>query len=298
MPFEAPEISEAEIPAIRQTLRRPRDIPNSMRHDVIMVDRGDDLPQLDLHVYAPRTEADSPRRGLLWIHGGGYIMGSAADEAGRVAHWVRAGYLVLAPEYRLAPEHPFPAGLHDCQDALNEALRRADDLGIEPDRLIVAGGSAGGGLAAALALRCRDQGIDAIGHLVLIAPMVDDTTVPPADERLAVWGGAANRLGWHCYLRDVEHADLPTSYAAVAHETDFSGLPPTTITVGTADLFCIESIELASRLISNGVPVDLRVYPGLPHGFDSLVPDSSPTRVLQRDVFESLDRAAIFRHMQ
>jgi len=295
LPFEAAEISKDEIPAIRQAMRRPAGIPAHMRHHVLVVDRGPQVPALDLHVYAPRLPADQARPGLLWIHGGGYIVGSAKDEARRVAHWVRAGYVVVAPDYRLAPEHPFPAGLQDCLDGLNEALRRSGQLGIEPGRLVVAGGSAGGGLAAALAVRCRDLGIGVIVHLVLIAPMVDDTTVPPAGVRLAVWAGAANRLGWDSYLRDGASAQLPTSYASVVRVTDFSGLPPTTIAVGTADMFCVESVELASRLLRSGVPVDLHVYAGLPHGFDSLVPDSSAARVLERDLFESLDRAARFR---
>jgi acetyl esterase/lipase len=253
------------------------------------------VPSLSLHVYAPRDPVAQLRPALLWIHGGGYIVGSAKDEARRVAPWVRAGYVVVAPDYRLAPEHPFPAGLRDCLDGLNETLLRSAELGVEPGRIVVAGGSAGGGLAAALAVRCRDLGIGAIGHLVLIAPMVDDRTEPPAGVRLAVWAGAANRLGWDSYLPDGAAAELPESYAAVARVTDLSGLPPTTILVGTADMFCVESVELASSLLRSGVPVDLHVYAGLPHGFDSLVPDSSPARVLERDLFESLDRAASFR---
>ena len=257
------------------------------------MDRGTAVPALRLHVYAPRNPVAQPRPGLLWIHGGGYIVGSAKDEARRVAPWVRAGYVVVAPDYRLAPEHPFPAGLRDCLDGLSETLLRSAELGIEPGRIVVAGGSAGGGLAAALAVRCRDLGIGAIRHLVLIAPMVDDRTVPPAGVRLAVWAGAANRLGWDSYLPDGASAELPESYAAVARVADFSGLPPTTIVVGAADMFCVESVELASSLLRSGVPVDLHVYAGLPHGFDSLVPDSSPARVLERDLFESLDRAAI-----
>ncbi|HEX4658982.1 MAG TPA: alpha/beta hydrolase fold domain-containing protein [Streptosporangiaceae bacterium] len=284
-------------------------MPPGLRHSQQVVERGADTPPLDLHVFALDTEgrgsgkalsAEGRHPGLVWIHGGGYIIGSASD-AGRILHWVRAGYVVIAPEYRLAPEHPFPAGLQDCMAGLEETVRRAADLGLDADRLVVAGGSAGGGgggLAAALALRCRDVGIKAIRHLVLIAPMVDDTTVPPADVHLAVWGGAANRLGWDAYLHGLDHSGLPASYAAVARATDFSGLPPTTITVGTADLFCNEAIELASRLLRSGVPVDLHVYAGLPHGFESLAPNSSQSRVLERDIFESIDRAATLRESQ
>jgi acetyl esterase/lipase len=294
-PFEAAQIGKDEIPAIRQAMRRPAGIPGHMRHHVLVVERGPRAPALDLHVYAPRRPADRVRPGLLWIHGGGYIVGSAEGEAGRVGHWVRAGHVVIAPDYRLAPEHPFPAGLDDCLDGLTETVRRAGELGIEPGGIVVAGGSAGGGLAAALAVRCRDLGIDAIAHLVLIAPMVDDTTVAPAGVRPAVWGNAANRLGWGSYLPDADGP--PASSAAVARVTDFSGLPPTTIAVGAADMFCAESVELASRLLRSGVPVDLHVYAGLPHGFDSLLPDSRPARVLERDLSESLDRMARFRDM-
>jgi acetyl esterase/lipase len=295
LPFEAAEIGKDAIPAIREAMSRPAGLPDHVRHHELVVDRGPEVPALRLHVYAPRDPAAQPRPALLWIHGGGYIVGSAKDEARRVAPWVAAGYVVVAPDYRLAPEHPFPAGLRDCLDGLNETLLRSAELGVESGPVVVAGGSAGGGLAAALAVRCRDLGIGAIGHLVLIAPMVDDRTEPPAGVRLAVWAGAANRLGWDSYLPDGPGAELPESYAAVARVTDFSGLPPTTILVGTADMFCVESVELASSLLRSGVPVDLHVYAGLPHGFDSLVPDSSPARVLERDLFESLHRAASFR---
>ena len=295
LPFEAAEIGKDAIPAIRQATSRPAGIPDHVRHHEVVVDRGPEVPALRLHVYAPRRPVDQARPGLLWIHGGGYIVGSAKNEAGRVAPWVRAGYVVVAPDYRLAPEHPFPAGLLDCLDGLNETLLRSGELGIEPCPLVVAGGSAGGGLAAALAVRCRDLGIGAIGHLVLIAPMVDDRTEPPAGVRPAVWAGAANRLGWDSYLSGGASAELPESYAAVARVTDFSGLPPPTIVVGTADMFCVESVELAASLLRSGVPVDLHVYAGLPHGFDSLLPDSASARVLERDMLESLDRAASFR---
>jgi acetyl esterase/lipase len=295
LPFEAAEIGADAIPAIREAMSRPAVIPDHMRHHEVVVDRGPALPALRLHVYAPDRLPEQARAGLLWIHGGGYIVGSAKDEARRVAPWVRAGYVVVAPDYRLAPEHPFPAGLRDCLDGLNETLLRSAELGIKPGRIVVGGGSAGGGLAAALAVRCRDLGIGAIRHLVLIAPMVDDRTVPPAGVRLAVWAGAANRLGWDSYLPDGTSAELPESYAAVARVADFSGLPPTTIVVGAADMFCVESVELASSLLRSGVPVDLHVYAGLPHGFDSLVPDSLPARVLERDLAESLERAASFQ---
>jgi acetyl esterase len=120
LPFEAAEIGADAIPAIREAMSRPAVIPDHVRHHEVVVDRGPALPALRLHVYAPDRPAEQARAGLLWIHGGGYIVGGAKDEARHVAPWVRAGYVVVAPDYRLAPEHPFPAGLRDCLDGLNE----------------------------------------------------------------------------------------------------------------------------------------------------------------------------------
>ena len=154
LPFEAAEIGADAIPTIREVMGRPAVIPDHMRHHEVVVDRGPALPALRLHVYAPDRPAEQARAGLLWIHGGGYIVGSAKDEARRVAPWVRAGYVVVAPDYRLAPEHPLPrraAGLpgrteRDAAPVSRARRRTGPDRGSRRERRRWARGRARGAL--------------------------------------------------------------------------------------------------------------------------------------------------------
>lgn len=204
---------------------------------------------------------------VLWIHGGGYVSGSAAigDRAVRkIAEDV--GALVASVEYRLAPEHRFPAALDDCYAAL-EWLAVRDD--IDHRRILVVGKSAGGGLAAALTLRCVDAGLVDLAGQVLMYPMLDDRTVQRTTAAGARgWTPEDNEFGWRSYLNCEPGADGVSSYAAPARRDDLSGLPPTWIGVGTADLFHDENVDYANRLRQANVPTQLEVVPGAFHGFD------------------------------
>jgi acetyl esterase/lipase len=204
---------------------------------------------------------------VLWIHGGGYVSGSAAigDRAVRkMAEDV--GALVASVEYRLAPEHPFPAALDDCYAAL-EWLATRDD--IDHRRILVAGKSAGGGLAAALTLRCVDAGLVDLAGQVLMYPMLDDRTARRTTAAGARgWTPEDNEFGWRSYLNCEPGADDVSAYAAPARREDLSGLPPTWIGVGTADLFHDENVDYANRLRQADVPTQLEVVPGAFHGFD------------------------------
>ncbi len=204
---------------------------------------------------------------VLWIHGGGYVSGSAAigDRAVRkIAEDV--GALVASVEYRLAPERPFPAALDDCYAAL-EWLAARDD--IDHRRIVVVGKSAGGGLAAALALRCVDAGLVDLAGQVLMYPMLDDRTVRRTTAAGARgWTPEDNEFGWRSYLNCEPGADGVSAYAAPARRDDLSGLPPTWIGVGTADLFHDENVDYANRLRQANVPTQLEVVPGAFHGFD------------------------------
>jgi acetyl esterase/lipase len=232
---------------------------------------------------------------LLWLHGGGYIMGSADGEDLMVKTIVSAvGCAAVSVDYRLSPETPHPAPLEDCYAALKWLSTHAAELGIDPRRIAVGGSSAGGGLAAALALLARDRGEVALMFQLLIAPMIDDRTCTLAEPHPYtgefIWTRAANRFGWTSYLGHEPGTADVSPYAAVARAENLENLPPTFINVGAIDLFLEEDMEYASRLMRAGVPTELHVYPGVYHGF-RMVADAQVTQTAQRDQLAALKRA-------
>ncbi len=234
-----------------------------------------------VRVHRPRGLSERPPA-LLWIHGGGYVAGSAAmnDRAVRkmAAH---LGALAASVEYRLAPEHPYPAALDDCYAALQWLAARDD---IDRRRILIAGKSAGGGLASALALRCLDAGLVDLAGQVLIYPMLDDRTVQRSTATCARgWTPRDNSFGWRSYLGRDPGTGNVSAYAAPARRADLSGLPPTWIGVGTADLFHDECVDYANRLRAAGVPTQLRIVPAGFHGFDVVGPQTSVVRQFRAD---------------
>lgn len=214
---------------------------------------------------------------VLWIHGGGYVWGSAAVNDRAVRRMADAlGVLVASVDYRLAPEHPYPAALDDCYAAFRWLAARDD---IDQGRILVAGKSAGGGLAAALALRCVDAGHVGLAGLVLIYPMLDDRTVQRSTAVGARgWTPEDNAFGWRSYLNCEPGADGVSAYAAPARRADYSGLPPAWIGVGTEDLFHDESLDFRNRLRAAGVSAQLATVPGAFHGFDVVGAHTSVVR--------------------
>ncbi|MDC3961777.1 alpha/beta hydrolase [Polyangium jinanense] len=214
-----------------------------------------------------------PMPAMLWIHGGGFIMGSPAqDDEGAATFARELGMTVVAPSYRLAPEHPFPAALDDLYAALAWIHANAPALGVRTDRIVIAGASAGGGLAAGLTLLARDRKEIPVAFQLLVYPMLDDRTVGKTIDGTnhRLWNAGSNRFGWTSYLgREPGGADVPV-YAAPARAESLAGLPPTWIGVGTFDLFHDEDVEYAKRLEAAGVPVELEIVPGAFHGFDVL----------------------------
>ncbi|MFE2062922.1 alpha/beta hydrolase [Streptomyces sp. NPDC059467] len=194
------------------------------------------------------------------------------------------GALVVVPDYRLAPEHPCPAAVDDCYAALEWLLTHAEELGIDPRRVVVGGESAGGGLAAAVAQRAHDTGID-LRLQVLIAPMLDDRTVVRAETegRVSVaWTVPSNRFAWTSYLGHApgEHEERP--YAVPARRTDLGGLAPAWISVGEIDLFHQESVDYARRLGEAGVECELTTIPGAHHAFELVAPEHPVVRELRQ----------------
>ena len=232
---------------------------------------------------------------IYWIHGGGYIAGTYDMSNDLNSEWaLELGATVLSPDYRLAPEHPYPAGIEDCYAGLKWAVEHAESLGIDPERVIIGGGSAGGGLAAALALMVRDRGELSVTHQVLIYPMVDDTrTTPSSQWRTWGWSPESNHVGWQAYLGELFDTDEVPGTAAPARAADLSGLPPAYIVVGSLDIFLDEDIAYTRRLLDAGVPAEFHVYPGGPHGFHGrrLAPDSELSERALADTKEYLRRA-------
>jgi acetyl esterase/lipase len=210
---------------------------------------------------------------MLYVHGGGYVMGTPAYCDPFAETFARElGMTVVTPRYRLAPEHPFPAAIDDLYAALTWIHASADELGVRRDRIVIAGQSAGGGLAAALALMARDRREVRVAFQLLVYPMLDDRTVLREIDGThhRIWTAASNRFGWASYLgREPGSADV-SPYAAPARAESLAGLPPTWIGVGTHDLFHDEDVAYAERLRSAGVPVDVEIVPGAFHGFDGL----------------------------
>ena len=254
----------------------------------------EDAPAARVVLYEPPWRV-RPSGALLWIHGGGMVMGrpeQANTWCSRLAGDL--DIVVVSVDYRLAPEHPFPAGLTDCHTALTWVHDRADELGIDRTRIAVGGDSAGGGLAAALCQLARDRGGPDICFQLLNYPMLDDRTVLRADHQgrgAFIWTPASNRFGWSAYLgRTPSHTDAPT-HAAPARTTDLAGLPPAWIGVGDLDLFHSEDVDYAARLTSAGVPCELRVEPGMYHGADQFLLKAPRMRAYRDAMVEALRHA-------
>jgi acetyl esterase/lipase len=258
------------------------DVIRSMRHDVIISLQGQlsdtvvrenrpigNDPAVFVRVHQPIAATDALRPAVFSMHGGGYVLGSAEMDDLRFDRWCnRFDCVGVSVEYRLAPETPFPGPLDDCYAGLRWTWENADRLGIDRNRIGIAGASAGGGLAAALALLARDRGEIDLAFQLLECPMIDDRQVTSSSrlDGLPVWSRISNTFGWQCYLGDLHGADHITPYAAAARAVDLRGLPPTLLIVGGADGFRDENVDYASRLTQAGVPTELHVLPGAPHG--------------------------------
>lgn len=233
---------------------------------------GPDGNEVGLLLYtAPGAAA--PRPAILHIHGGGYVLGSMRmmDAANRVTA-AELGCTVASVDYRLAPETPHPGPIEDCYAALEWLHANATALGIDRRRIAVSGESAGGGLAAALALLARDRGEVPLAFQHLIYPMLDDRTCASADPHPFtgefVWTRSHNHFGWRALLGQEPGTAGVSPYAAAARAEHLAGLPPAFIAVGALDLFLEENLEYARRLMRAGVPTELHVYPGAFHGSD------------------------------
>jgi len=250
--------------------------------------------ELGVMIYRPRRLA-GPLPCIFHIHGGGYVTGSASRmEPIHRKLCDSAECAIVSIDYRLAPETPAPGPLEDCYAGLKWLYAAAEGLGIDTKRIGVMGESAGGGLAAALALLARDRGEYSLAFQHLIYPMLDDRTCVTPDPHPFtgefIWTPKSNTFGWASLLGVAPGSTGVSEYAAPARASDLTKLPRTFISTGALDLFLEEDIEYARRLMRCGVPVELHVYPGAYHGFD-LAPDARVSKQAQRDSVDALRRS-------
>jgi acetyl esterase/lipase len=285
----------AEIRAMRASMTPPRPEPSPEVEIYETHAPGrDGAPDVRLVVTAPKA-AGGGRPGILHIHGGGYIVGEA-DMTGPTdeAYALKLGAVVVSVDYRLAPETPYPGPVEDCYAGLAWLHGQAERLGVDRSRIAVTGESAGGGLAAALVLLARQRGEIPIVFQHLVFPMLDDRTVVEPDPSPFVgefiWSRASNRFGWTSLLGAEPGGPDISPFAAPARARDLSGLPPTFMICGALDLFVEENLDYARRLIRAGVPTELHIYPGAPHGF-MFVPTAGVTRTYARDSMAAWSRA-------
>lgn len=228
------------------------------------------------------TKGDNrPGSAVFYIHGGGMIMGSVALFDPLIARYVEnTGVPILAVDYRLAPENPHPTPVEDAFSGLEWFKAHASELGVDPARIGVMGDSAGGGLAAALALLNRDRACLSLAAQILVQPMLDDRTVEPDPELagLALWGYADNSTGWGALLGDAAGGADVSPYAAPARATNLAGLPPAYLEVGELDIFRDEVVAYARGLSAAGVSTELHVHRGAPHGFDVFASEAAVSR--------------------
>jgi len=284
-----PTISAESLPVVRaQGLRMQVELSDK-------VERTDHQVSADPNVLV-RVHRRKGAEGVLpcvySIHGGGYVLGSYEMDDARFDRWCQMFDCVgVSVEYRLAPETPYPGPLEDCYTGLRWTVEHAEELGIDRRRIGISGVSAGGGLAAALALLVRDRGEITLQYQLLECPMIDDRrgTHSSQLDSLLVWPRESNEFGWQSYLGELYGSDDVPYTAAPARCRDLSGLPPALVSVGGADGFRDEDVEYALRLNQASVPTELHVYPGAPHGVAMFV-GTDVARRYARDVDEWLGR--------
>jgi triacylglycerol lipase len=257
-------------------------------------------PDVRVLVYTPPgKKPETGRPAILHVHGGGYILGNPEiNDSSNRSIATEQNCVIVSVDYRLAPETHFPGALEDCYAALTWLHAQSGALGVDRSRIAIAGESAGGGHAAALAILARDRG-GAAGRIcfqLLDSAMLDDRTGSGSDPHPYcgefVWTAASNRFGWHAMLGVEPGTSAVPPGAVPARVEDLTGLPPTFITVGALDLFLEENLEYARRLIRVGVPAELHVVPGAFHGF--AVAGQSP----QVQAYLRLRREALTRAFQ
>jgi len=238
-----------------------------------------DGTKLRLCIYKPQHKVNNIP-GVLWLHGGGYALGVPEFFLSTYKKLIEAkDCIVIAPDYRLSIEAPYPAALEDAYVALKWMKNHAEELGIRPDQLMVGGESAGGGLTAALCLYARDRDEVKIAFQMPLYPMIDDRMITESakENNAPVLNSRMNELGWKLYLGELYGKEVPY-YAAPARATDYHNLPPAVTFVGDLEPFRDETIQYIENLRKAGIPIDFKVYSGCYHGFDIINPKAAVSK--------------------
>jgi acetyl esterase/lipase len=237
--------------------------------------------KIRLLIIRPLHPAKEKAPGVLWIHGGGYESGTPKTVffTRALSLVVKFGAILVAPDYRLSKRHPYPAALHDCYASLLYLKEHAQELGVRSDQIMVGGESAGGGMAAALAMLSHDRGEVNVAFQMPLYPMLDDRdTRSSADNHAPNWNTKKNHRAWKRYLRDAYGTDLVSEYAAPARRKDLSGLPPCYTFVGEIEPFYAETVDFVRRLREAGVEACVDVYPDWFHAYDIFFPTKKAVR--------------------
>jgi acetyl esterase/lipase len=249
-------------------------------------------PDVPVRVYGP-ADREGAVPGLVYIHGGGFILGDLDMFHASLLRLVdELGIVIVSVDYRLAPEHPFPAPVEDCYAALTWTAAKAAELGIDPDRIGVGGESAGGGLVAATALLARDRGGPALRFQYLGIPELDDRLETPSMNAYVdtpMWNRPNAVYSWTSYLGTEPGGAEVSPYAAPARATDLSGLPPAFVSTCQFDPLRDEGIQYAQRLLQAGVTTELHHYPGTFHG-SAIIQDAAVSRRMLVDEVAALRR--------
>jgi acetyl esterase/lipase len=290
--FPSFELNDASVGVIRKlelaTTQLQDRLPVGITRDEITMPGFDGLSEVQALIYKPSGSATTAGA-YLHIHGGGLVIGTPANsDAANIEICLTLGIVVLSVYYRLAPEHPFPAALHDCYSALAYLHCESEGLGIDTRRIAVGGESAGGGLAASLAIFAREKREYSICHQQLVYPMLDATTGingAPLGAHLGeyCWTRDSNVYSWNAYLAGRAAVDAYVPAATV----DLADLPPAWVGVGDLDLFFPENRSFAKRLSASGVDVAIDIYPGAPHGFTA-VAQAQVTKRFKADFLQAL----------
>ncbi|GHH75137.1 esterase [Streptomyces sulfonofaciens] len=243
--------------------------------------------RIPLSVFSPAGAERSPKAPCVyWMHGGGMVMGDRFSQIDIPLEWLgRFGAVVVSVDYRLAPEAAGTTLVDDCYQGLLWVAEHAEDLGVDPARVVVAGASAGGGLTAGVALMARDRGTPAIAAQVLIGPMLDHRNTTASSRQYSgdpgVWTREMNEFGWRSVLDGLPGDEVP-GYVSPASADDLSGLPTTYIDTGSAEVFRDEDTDYATRIWAAGGQAELHVWAGGFHGFDALYPHASISTTARR----------------
>jgi acetyl esterase/lipase len=289
------------IEAIRSTYRavRPAPVPTDplvTRSDAV-IPGIDGYPDVRVRWYRPAAPT-GPLPGLVYFHGGAYIMGTLDENDDRLDQMViKLGCAVVSVDWRLAPEHPYPDGLNDAETVWRRIDEDPAAFGLDGSRLVIGGASAGAGLAAALCIRLRDAGRQQPRLQLLVYPMLDDRETAASIRAIAddpghwgLWQLRAERLCWQAYLGRLAGGDVPPT-AAPARATDLRGVAPTFLAIGDVDAYLDSNLQYASLLSNTGVPTELHVYPGVIHGGFLARPKTPRTAQLLSDVYNALGTA-------